>query len=137
MKVSRQTPMKYGHLTLKTGLFTLLGIAVCILVSYNIKDRIFGSPLSVNTASDGTTLSDSFLPITGIAKHARELLINGRAIAIDREGHFNDEVLLSPGYNIVEVALRDQFGNTQVKTYHVVMTPPPSSVASVEHVPYQ
>lgn len=134
MRVTERKLMK--TLTLKAGLYTLLGIAVCVLVGYNIKDRIFGSPLSVTTATDGTTLSNPFLPITGTAKHARELLINGRSVAIDRKGHFDDEVLLSPGYNIVEVALRDQFGKTQTKTYHVVMTSS-AAVAAVVTTPYQ
>lgn len=94
---------------------------VLALVVYNMRDMVFGTPLQVVTAQDGATLEDTFLPLTGIARHARELLINGRTVAIDRSGKFTDAIILSPGYNIVEVALKDRFGNTDTRTYHWVV----------------
>lgn len=122
--------------TLKIFLFSLLGIAVLGLVFYNIKDFILGTPFQIATASDGSTLSTPFLPIVGTSKHAKEILINGRPVAVDRNGSFNDEVLLSPGYNIVEVALKDQFGNQKIKTYQVVVSIP-QAVAVNPNTPYQ
>lgn len=134
MQVHRRPPMK--QLTLKSGLFLVLGIAVIALVGYNMRDRILGTPLIVSTAQSGSTLTSPFLPINGTARHARSLRINGRSVTIDRHGTFTDEVVLSPGYNIVEVALTDQFGNQKVKTYQIVVAPP-QAVAAVEHTPYQ
>ncbi len=128
--------MKHKHFSLKTTLLSIFGIAVLGLVSYNIKDLVVGTPLKIQTATDGSTLSTPFLPIVGTAKHAREILINGRPIALDRSGAFNDEVLLSPGYNIVEVALKDQFGNEKIKTYQVVVSIP-QAVAANPNTPYQ
>ncbi len=121
-------------LTLKSALFVLLGISVLSLVGFNMRDRIWGAPLSIDTAKNGATITSPFLPITGVARHARELLINGRPITLTRDGSFNDTVLLSPGYNIVEVALRDQFGNQKVKTYHVVVRIPESVAISDDAV---
>ena len=88
----------------------------------NMRDLLFGAPLSVDTLSNGTTLSDGFLPVKGNAGHAKSVTINGRVVAIDRKGNFADGVLLSPGYNVVEIALRDQFGKEKVKTYHLVLS---------------
>lgn len=115
------TGIKRQHLTLPKALLYGAGIAIASLIFYNSKDMIFGAPLRVDTIADGTTLEDAFLPIRGIAGHARELAINGRSVALDRKGNFDDSVLLSPGYNVVEVALKDQFGNRNVKTYHLVV----------------
>ena len=117
-------------------LLSALGIAVIGMVLYNSKDAIFGVPLTIATTSDGSTVDNRFLPITGIAKHARALLINGREVAFDRQGKFDDGVLLSPGYNIIEVAVKDQFGKSKTKTYHVVLNIPPA-VATVSGTPYQ
>lgn len=103
---------------------------VLALVVYNMRDMVFGTPLQVVTAQDGATLEDTFLPLTGMARHARELLINGRTVAIDRSGKFTDAIILSPGYNIVEVALKDRFGNTDTRTYHWVVEEP-SAVAQI------
>ena len=134
MKAQRNISME--KLTLKSGILFTLGIAVIALVGYNMRDRILGIPLTVSTAPNGTTIDSPFLPISGTAPHARELSINGRAVTVDRKGAFSDEVLLSPGYNIVEVALKDQFGNQKVKTYQIVVNTP-QAVATATLVPYQ
>ncbi|HEY0979819.1 MAG TPA: hypothetical protein VGE18_00190 [Candidatus Paceibacterota bacterium] len=106
------------------------------LAAYNMRDLVLGTPLQVVAAKDGATLDSAFLPLSGVARHARELLINGRTVAIDRAGNFTDAIILSPGYNIVEVALKDRFGNTETRTYHWVVEVP-SSVAQTDGAHYQ
>lgn len=133
MKVLHHT---MERLTLKSGLLLGLGIAVVALIGYNMRDRILGTPLVVATAKDGTTIDTPFLPITGVARHARSLSINGRSVTVDRKGAFTDEVVLSPGYNIVEVSLTDQFGGQKSKTYQIVVNAP-QAVAAVDTNPYQ
>ena len=110
-----------------------VGTIVIALVLFNSKDALFGTKLSISTTKDGATLQNQFLPIRGTAKHARTLSINGREVAFDRSGNFADGVLLSPGYNIVEVTLRDQFGNQKNKIYHLVLDQVPPVVATVEN----
>ena len=117
-------------------LITAVILGVFALVLYNIRDLVLGTPLEVVAAQDGATLDSTFLPLSGVARHARELLINGRTVAIDRAGNFTDAIILSPGYNIVEVALKDRFGNTETRTYHWVVEVP-SSVAQTDGAHYQ
>lgn len=135
MNIGRQS-MNNKYLTIKNGLYSILGVMVLGLVFYNIKDMILGSPFRITTATDGSTLSSPLLPIEGVAKHAKEVLINGRPITMDRKGAFNDQILLSPGYNIVEVAHLDQFGNKKIKTYQIVLSVP-QAVAVTPKSPYQ
>jgi hypothetical protein len=123
-------------ITLKNVLLFCLVVSIGALVVYNVKDLLFGTPFVVSTAYDGTTVEDTFMPVTGIARHARELLINGRSVSLDRKGNFNDGVVLSPGYNIVEVAVKDRFGNNKVKTYHWVVEPT-QSLARTANNTYQ
>ncbi|MCC6198934.1 hypothetical protein IT401_01865 [Candidatus Nomurabacteria bacterium] len=104
-------------LTLLIGLFVF---SIGVFTIRNSRDILFGTPLSVQIASDGTTLNDGFLPFSGNAGHARTLSVNGRPLTIDREGNFSDGLLLSPGYNVVEVASENQFGKQSVRTYHLV-----------------
>lgn len=113
------------------GLYILLGIGVLGLICFNMRDLLIGAPIEVSATSDGATLSSPILPISGTARHARTLEINGRQVAVDRAGKFSDEILLSPGYNIVEVALQDQFGKKKVKTYHVVVNPPAAVATTI------
>ncbi len=123
-------------ITLKSVLIGMLVVSIAGLVVYNIKDLLFGAPLSVITAKDGATLEDTYLPISGSAAHARELLINGRSVALDRKGKFSDSILLSPGYNIVEVSQRDRFGNEKVERHHFMVITP-STVAQTNGTTYQ
>ncbi len=126
--------MKTKPISLAPALTVGLVIAVCVFAFGNMRDLLFGSPLSVRIAPDGTTLSDGFLPVSGKAKHARSVSVNGRPLAIDREGHFSDGVILSPGYNVVEVALQNQFGKQKVKIYRLVLDQT-STVASAREEP--
>ena len=110
-------------------------IGVFMLVAYNTKDLFFGAPFAVHTAVDGATVTDSFLPIKGVAKHASALEINGRVVAMDKTGTFSDGVVLSPGYNIIEISQRDRFGKEKTKVVHLVAEPT-SSVATAVVIHY-
>lgn len=132
------TPIKHRttSLTLSTALLGIGGIAVLGFVSFNMRDILFGTPLVIHTAQDGDTLSEEFLPVTGKARHAETVRINGRNVFTDRDGNFADGVILSPGYNVVEVTLRDQFGKERVKTYRLVLEEQ-EAVAQSETIHYQ
>jgi hypothetical protein len=117
------------NVNLKKVSLGFLGVAIFVLVGYNAKDLIFGVPFKITTALDGSTVYDTFLPIRGESGHAREISINGRLIGVDKEGVFADGVLLSPGYNVVEVSLKDQFGNRKIKQYRIVVEPKEETVA--------
>lgn len=123
-------PTTIKDINIKTALGIVLGIGFFSLIFFNMRDRIFGVPLKVITAKNGATLSSPFLSITGRSEHARSLTINGRSITVDRKGTFNEEIVLSPGYNIIEISAIDQFGNKKVKTYQVVFSSPHSVAAA-------
>lgn len=125
-----------GKITITTILIGTLATAFLGLVIYNVKDMVFGAPFTVHTSRDGVTLSDAFVPITGSTTHSQQVTINGRIIGVDPKGNFNDGVILSPGYNIVEVAEKDRFGKTKTLAYHWVVAPP-VAVAQNDVSPYQ
>jgi hypothetical protein len=106
----------------KTFLLSVI-IIVFGVIFYNTKDLILGAPLRVSTIKNGATVSDSFLPILGTAKHSSMLQINGHLVAIGKDGVFSDGVLLSPGYNIIQVTTADRFGKEKIKIFHLVAEP--------------
>ncbi|MDB5188999.1 MAG: hypothetical protein JWM92_597 [Candidatus Nomurabacteria bacterium] len=126
-----------GKITLTTVLIGTLAAAFLSLVAYNVKDIAFGTPFTVQAAAvDGATVNGMFMPISGSTKHAQQITINGRTVGVDPQGNFKDGVVLSPGYNIVEVTERDQFGKTKTVAYHWVVAPS-VSVAQNDVSPYQ
>ncbi len=122
--------------TLKKILSFLGVIAVIGLVFYNTRDIFLGAPLSVVTVKDGTTVTESFLPISGVAKNSSSVSINGRLVAVAKNGSFSDGVVLSPGYNIIEIAEQDRFGKEKHKIFHLVAQPT-SDVATNFNIHYQ
>ncbi len=110
-------PLTLKQSALILALFGMLGI-----VLYNTRDILFGAPLRVTTLSNGMHLSESYLAVTGSAPHAKSVLINGRTIFINRKGEFTEPILLSPGYNVIEVGMTDRFGNTKAERYELVFT---------------
>ncbi|MBP6857984.1 MAG: hypothetical protein KBC11_02200 [Candidatus Pacebacteria bacterium] len=121
--------------SIKKIIITTAFIGVFGLVFYNTKDLFFGSNFSVQTAQNGSTVSNAFLPISGKTKHTTTIDINGRTIAMDKNGNFSDGVILSPGYNIVEIIQRDRFGKERQKTIQLVAEPS-SSVATAMKINY-
>lgn len=113
--------IRHNRFTITALLGAVVILGVCGFVLGNMRDLLFGAPFAIETVQDGTTLTEGFLPISGKARHARSVTMNGRTIFIDRDGNFTDGVILSPGYNVVEVILRDQFGKEKVTTYHLVL----------------
>lgn len=106
-----------------TTTYSIIGLALLsigVFVVHNIKDSIVGAPFSVRMVKDGSVVTEPYLPITGMAKHAAYVHINGRSVPVDTDGNFSDGVLLSPGYNVVTITQEDKFGNQKEKVVHVV-----------------
>ncbi len=120
-----------NRLCLKKIVFATLGVLVLGFVYRNSKDAIFGTKISVSIARDGSTVSDTTLPIVGYAPKVKSVLINKHPVAVDTAGNFQDTVLLSPGYNIIEVSTIDSFNKITTKEYHLVGSPPNKDVALV------
>jgi hypothetical protein len=118
-------------LIILSGISLILGV-----IFFNTKDLLFGAPLSIETAIDGGTVSNYFLPISGKTKHASILKINGRVVMVDKNGVFSDGALLSPGYNIIEIKMNDRFGKEKREVFHLVAEQS-ASVATVQSIHYQ
>lgn len=116
---------------IKKIVFATLGILVLGFVYRNSKDALFGAKLSVSIAPDGSTVSDTTLPIVGFAPKVKSVTINKHPVAVDTSGHFQDAIILSPGYNIIEVSAVDSFNKTTTKEYHLVGSPPNKNVALI------
>lgn len=112
-----------AHDTRKQITRTLWGVFLGIIVIYalfQMRDIIFGAQLSVTSITDGAVVTDQLLTIEGQMKHAASVTIDGNAIATDQNGHFSEQLLLSPGYNLVTIDARDRFGKLIEKTYRVL-----------------
>ena len=115
------------HLTLKKALTTSCGVllvAVIVFYAYfQSKAVIAGPQIHVLEPENGTTLTTSLTILRGTAVHAKELTIQGRPIFVDLEGNFAEQLLLAPGYNIIELTARDAQARSIEKRLELVYQP--------------
>lgn len=99
---------------------TLAVLAVLGYAVWEARALIEGPIITIETPQDGAVTDESLMRIAGVAKHAKDLRLDGRPIFIDTEGRFDERLLLLYGYNIIELVARDVRGKTATTTLHVV-----------------
>ena len=119
-------------LTLKKVLSTSLAFSLVAIIVfyayYQSRAVIEGPRINITAPENAITSTTSLLTITGTAIHAKELTLDGRPIFIDLEGRFFEQLLLSPGYNIIELTAKDAQGREIKKRLEVVYTQPQSGL---------
>lgn len=109
----------------RTWVLIFGGLTVLLaFIGFNMRDLIFGAPLHITNIHDGEVVRTAIVSIAGSARNATAVTINGREAAIDTHGAFADEIILSPGYNILEIARSDRFGNTKTRLFHIAALVP-------------
>ncbi|MFZ1019394.1 MAG: hypothetical protein WAN61_00175 [Minisyncoccia bacterium] len=100
-----------------------LSVFFLLIVSYGFfvsKDFIFGVRIRNVNLQDGATVADNIINLTGNAKNAVKLSLNGREISVDQQGNFAETIALLEGYNIISVRAQDKFGNSDEKNYQLI-----------------
>ena len=95
---------------------------IAVYAFFRSHDLIFGVTIKNVNLTDGATIEDNVLKVTGNAKNAVNLTLNGREISIDQNGNFNETIVLLSGYNIVNIKARDKFEYSDEKNYKLMFT---------------
>ena len=98
------------------SIFFLLIIVYALIRS---QDLISGVKLRNVNITDGEKISESVINLTGNAKNAINLTLNGREISIDQQGNFNETIALLSGYNVINIKAKDKFGYIDEKNYQI------------------
>jgi len=80
-----------------------------------------GPQISLVTPTDGSSLTNSLVTISGKARNISFISLNDRPIFVDQQGNFNEELVLSPGYNSWTLRAKDKFGRTVSKQFGLVL----------------
>jgi hypothetical protein len=108
-----------------------LSIFFAIIIIYGFfgaKNIIFGvkiKDVNINRQPiiNGSVFKESALIISGNAKNAVNLSLNGREISINQDGDFNETIALLLGYNVLVLQAQDKFGYTDEKDYQLIYRP--------------
>jgi hypothetical protein len=106
-----------------------LGLITCFLflciVGYGLfqaRNLIAGPQISLITPIDGSAVANSLVTISGKAHNISFISLNDRPIFIDQQGNFNEQLVLSPGYNVWTLMAKDKFGRTVSKQFSLVLS---------------
>jgi len=103
----------------------IAAVALIILVlsgySYSKAEKILSGPqIIIDTPKNGETAVESLAVVSGKIKNASTITLNGRQIYTDEEENVREEVLLTYGYNLIEIKAQDKFGKEAVKMLELV-----------------
>lgn len=113
-------------LSLSAGVL-IVGIIV-FYAYFQSRAIVAGPQITVLEPQNGATVTTSLVLVRGTAIHAKEITLQGRQILIDLDGRFAEHLLVSEGYNIIELTARDAQGKRVRKIIELVYRLPQSIV---------
>lgn len=105
---------------LTLGSLSVLFLVIIIFAFFRSKDLVFGVKIKNVNLVNGAKLNESVTKVTGNAKNAINLSLNGREISINKDGDFEETIALLSGYNIVNIKAKDKFGYVDEKNYQLI-----------------
>jgi hypothetical protein len=106
--------------TLKRVIFGIFFLFILGYGFFRSYDLIFGIEIKNVNIIDGGSVNESSINITGNAKNAVNLSLNGRDISINQAGEFSETIALLPGYNIITIEAIDKFGYVDEENYKLM-----------------
>lgn len=78
-------------------------------------------------------INDSSLAVvSGVAKNATYISLNGREIFIDKDGSFREAIALIPGYSVITIDAMDKFEKSAEKKFQMVYKESAPAVAMLK-----
>ena len=99
-----------GKIIVKITLISLIVLGIAGYSLFQARNLINGPRVSISWPHDGATLTNESVAVKGVAKNIAYITLNDRQIFVDKEGNFDEELLLAPGYNRWKLEAKDKFG---------------------------
>jgi hypothetical protein len=98
-------------------------IFLIILFGYGIFEiwnYATGPQILLTSPPNGAVVSESLITIIGQGKNTKIITLNDRPVVVDETGHFSENILLSYGYNVLELKAEDRFGKKTEERLQIV-----------------
>ncbi len=93
---------------------------------YQARKILNGPQITIDSPKNGSSTSEPLIDIKGTATNIQSISLNDRPIFIDREGHFEEKLLLPVGLAIITLKAEDRFGHKiskQLEVYYASSSP--------------
>jgi hypothetical protein len=105
---------------LKAIIITLFLICLFGYGAFEIWNYATGPKIIINSPKNGTSVSESLITVSGQGKNTKSITLNDRPIVTDEMGNFSEKILLSYGYNVLELKAEDRFGKKTEQKLQIV-----------------
>ncbi len=106
---------------LRTTILTTLALIILGYSIFQAQKIIVGPVIEIYSPENGVTYNQALIEIEGKVKNVSYLNLNDRPIFTDKNGHFSEKLLLSPGYNIIKLDARDKFKSYTEKRLEIIL----------------
>ncbi|MBL7045763.1 MAG: hypothetical protein ISR99_01915 [Parcubacteria group bacterium] len=89
--------------------FLILLFLIGGYVLFQSRNIIIGPVITLEEKYSGRTLNEPLITIKGSARNISHISLNDNPIFTDESGHFEEELLVSPGYSIITIKAIDRF----------------------------
>ena len=123
MQKQKRTMRNKGRFLAKILLIVLV---FGVLAGYSyVKTQDFVQGPRITLIEPKTTVAtSSIIRVTGVAERIAHIELNGHPILIDeKEGLFDEKLLLYPGYNIITITAKDRFQHSAREVIEVAYHP--------------
>ena len=107
--------------------FYLKAISICLFLLalfgygiFEVWNYATGPKLIVSSPADDVAVSESLITISGQGKNTKLITLNDRPIVVNETGKFSEKILLSYGYNVLELKAEDRFGKKTEQKLQIV-----------------
>lgn len=105
-------------------ILTILGILIVVGYSFfALKDVLRGPRIDIATPQSGYATTTQMIAVAGKVLRGNLFFINNATTTIDLDGNFNEQLLLSSGYNIMTLKARDRYGRTRSEVIEMILVP--------------
>lgn len=98
---------------------TLIGIVLLALLGYGFVEAepiLVGPTLTISTPENGALVASGIVSVSGTAKRATTLTLDGAPLLPDQSGSFSTTLAFPKGTSILTVVAKDRFGRTITNT---------------------
>lgn len=102
----------------------ILAVVILSYTAFETRGIVSGPRMHIETPQNGATVAVGLVSLRGTVARVSSIQVNGSELFTDLKGHFTKDILLSPGYNVIEVKAQDSFGRTVEKKIELVAVNP-------------
>lgn len=113
--------MQNNYLKVRVALFGILVFVIVVYTAFQAQKLLTGPVIEISTPQNGATFSQTLISIEGHTKNISHISLDDRPIFTDKNGYFQEKILLSPGYNVIKLDAEDKFKNKTEKRLELVL----------------